>query len=94
MARFDLLRVVSSLAQRVTVWSVFCDKMTHRLVCYIDTTVEYSRLGWCGFDEPATLGLALFCDSDFASCTQTARSTTGVFLSIVGPHLLSAFRDQ
>ncbi|MDA8584203.1 Ty1/Copia family ribonuclease HI [bacterium] len=76
---------MSFLAQRITKWSTFCDRMLHRLICYIDTTADYSLWCRCGKDLPAALGLALFCDADFASCTQTARSTTGVHLAFVGP---------
>ena len=41
--------------------------------------------GWCGDQDSNKFKLALFCDADFAGCVQTARSTTGVYLVLVGP---------
>lgn len=40
MARFDLIRATQSLASRVTKWSVECDVALHRLVCYINSTMD------------------------------------------------------
>ena len=38
MARFDLLRLVSFLGQRITKWDELCDRVLHRLMCYINFT--------------------------------------------------------
>ena len=43
MARFDLLRAVQGLAARVTKWSSDYDKALHRLVCYINSILEFKQ---------------------------------------------------
>ena len=40
MARYDLLRAVQGLASRVTKWSSECDKSLHRLMCYVNSTLD------------------------------------------------------
>ena len=40
MARYDLLRAVQGLASRVTKWSNECDKSLHRLMCYVNSTLD------------------------------------------------------
>ena len=40
MTRFDLLRAVQGFAARVTKWSAECDKALHRLICYINSTLD------------------------------------------------------
>ena len=86
LCRYDLLRPVSFLAQRVTKWTHFCDKLLHKTMCWINSSLDLSLWGWCGDKDMGSFVLSLFCDSDFAGCSQTARSTTGVFLALVGPH--------
>ena len=50
MARFDLLRAVCHLACFVTKWSETCDRRLHRLMCYINSTLDFSMHGWVGDD--------------------------------------------
>ena len=40
VARYDLLRPVRALASRITRWTKLCDKKLHRLVSYINETVN------------------------------------------------------
>ena len=84
-ARFDLLRPVAYLARRVTKWSRACDRLLHRLICYIAATKEYQLTGYVG-DSANQLELKLYSDADFAGCKVTKRSTTGIFLCLVGPN--------
>ena len=37
-------------------------------------------------DNPADLELSLYSDADFASCKETSRSTSGIFLALTGPN--------
>ena len=86
MARVDLLRAVSFLAQRVTQWTEFCDRALHRLMCYIHHTArDVSMTGWCG-DGSKDIRISFFCDADFSGRQKTARSTSGLFLALVGPN--------
>ena len=52
MARYDLLRAVQGLASRITKWSSDCHKALHRLMCYINSTKDYSMKCFIG-DNPS-----------------------------------------
>ena len=84
MARFDLLRAIGFLATRITKWSPLCDKMLHRLMCYVNATINLKMGAWVG-DTIGELTLTLFTDADFAGDIVSRRSTTGVFLCLQGP---------
>ena len=83
-ARPDLLRAVSHLACYFTRWTHQCDRRLHQLICYIHSTYHYRMVGWIG-DELQDLFPHLFADADFAGCTDTQRSTNGLFLALRGP---------
>ena len=83
--RFDLLRPIAYLATRITKWSKACDKLLHRLVCYIAATKEYQLEGYVG-DAADKLKITVWSDADFAGCKVTKRSTSGVFIAITGPN--------
>ena len=84
-ARFDLLRAVSALATKVTKWTRLCDRQLHRLVCYINSSLDHMLVGYVG-DSPDKLEINLYADADFAGCQDTSKSTTGVFIAITGPN--------
>ena len=83
-ARPDLLRACTYLALYFTKWSPACDAKLHRLMCYINSTLDWRQVGWVG-DSLADLSLHLFADADFSGCNATSRSTSGVHLCIRGP---------
>ena len=56
-----------------------------KLVAYINSTLHYRQYGWIG-DDPALLQPHAYTDADFAGCTRTLRSTTGIQMQIEGPH--------
>ena len=85
IARFDLLNATRTLASNMTKWTRACDKQLHRLVCYIHSTLDYNLNGYIN-DAPEDLYLKLYCDADFAGCTKTSRSTSGVILCLCGPN--------
>ena len=95
MARFDLLRAVQGLAARVTKWSTDCDKALHRLICYINSTVDYKMHCFIG-DDVSDCRLWLFADADHAG-EYDSRSTSGCVLVLVGPNTyypLTAFSKK
>ena len=47
-ARFDLLKVVQSLAGRVSRWTELCDQRLHRMMCYIWSTKDVTMKGYVG----------------------------------------------
>ncbi len=83
MCRFDLLRATCALARHVSKWTPLQDRMLHRLMCYINCSLELKLHGWIG-DPPAELTLTLYADADFAGDNETMRSTSGVFLALTG----------
>ena len=85
MARYDLLRPCNFLASKVTKWDKVCDRKLHRMMCYIQSTLEIRMIGKVG-DYPGELFAALFSDADFAGCSETMRSTSGIFLKVSGPN--------
>ena len=95
MARFDLLRAVQGLAARVTKWSADCDKALHRLICYINSTLDYKQRAFIG-DRVDECRLWLFADADHAG-EYDNRSTSGCILVLVGPNTyfpLTAFSKK
>ncbi len=46
-------------------------------------TPSVKMVGWVG-DKISDLSLELYSDADFAGCPETKRSTSGVFLVLVG----------
>ena len=54
-------------------------------MCYIYSTLDYGMCGWVG-DEIKEVNLHLYCDADFAGCSVTNLSTSGVFMGLEGSH--------
>ena len=46
MGRYDLIRPVQALASRITKWNRLCDKKLHRIVSYINSTLDLHLYGW------------------------------------------------
>ena len=84
MARYDLLRATQSLASRVTKWSEGCDIGLHRLVSYINSTLDLTMQSFIG-DRFRDCQLWLFADADFAG-EHDSKSTTGSYMVLVGPN--------
>ena len=84
VCRFDLLRAVGVLAQRVTTWDAECDRRLHRLMSYVHTHAALQMTGWIG-DDLSSLRPELYTDADLAGCSQTQRSTSGVLHCVTGP---------
>ena len=84
VARFDLLRAVGHLACHLPRWDTDCDRRLHRLMSYVQSTLDHRMVGWTDghFDDTT---LHLYSDVVFAGCQKSSRSTSGVFLAIEGP---------
>ena len=83
MARHDLLRACNFLATKVTKWDKHCDKMLHRLVSYINSTLDQRLYAWVG-DTPEKIDVHLYADADFAGDTHSMKSTNGTFMELKG----------
>ena len=51
MGRYDLIQ---AFASRVTKWNRLCDKKPHRLVLYIQPTLDLRLYGWVGASPDMT----------------------------------------
>ena len=78
MVRWDLLKAVCYLARRVAKWTHACDRMLHRLMSYIQSTVSYTLSGTVG-DAISEWHLKLFADADLAGDKTDHKSTSGMF---------------
>ena len=85
MARWDLLRVICTVASRISKWDASCDRALHRLSCFVHSMVLVQLVGRVG-DGPEELNLAVYADANFAGCPGTNRSTSGVLLVLIGPN--------
>ena len=85
MYRYDLLHSVNSLARDITRWCRACDKKLHRLISYIHHTKHYVLEGVVG-DTLDNCALMLFTDADFAGNLRDSKSTTGLYMVMVGPN--------
>jgi hypothetical protein len=83
MCRYDLLHPIGRLAGMITRWDPHCDKMLHRLMCYVHGTYHVRKVGWVG-EGVESIGVHLYADADFAGCKRTGRSTSGAFLCMGG----------
>jgi len=87
IARWDLLRVVSLLATKISCWTAACDRWLYRLMCYIDHTKGITLSGYVGntIDE---LNIGLWSDADWAGdrSDDKWRSTNGAFAAMLGSH--------
>jgi len=84
VGRFDLLRPVCWLATKVTKWSKTCDIALHRLVSYINCSLDVASYGWVG-DKWEDLELLIFADANWAERPEFV-STSGCFLCLHGPN--------
>ena len=84
-ARPDILWSVNALAREVTKWNVACDKRLHRLIAYVHHTCKWTQQCWVG-DELKDCNLMMFTDASFAGDLRDSKSTTGMYMVIMGPH--------
>ena len=84
MGRYDLIRPAQALASRITKWNRLCDKKLHRIVSYINSTLDLHLYGWV-CDKPSDIEIVAYCDADLAGDRTDSKSTSGVLICLVGP---------
>ena len=90
LARFDLLRAIGVLATMLTKWDTFCDRKLHRIICYINQTLDLTMVSWMSNNAVTNkLCQNVFGDADFAGDTKSMRSTTGVYSCLTEGNLPS-----
>ena len=85
LVRYDLLRPICSIAGEASRWTVACDKRLERLVSYIHSTLDHSLESFVG-DPADKCHVLLYSDADFAGDMHRSKSTSGMYVAIVGPN--------
>ena len=93
MMRHDLVKAISLLASKVTKWSPICDRFLHRLVSYVNGTVDMRLYSWVG-DKFPEVHLRLSADADLASDVPSMRSTSGTYLCLSGRNTKGALNGR
>lgn len=93
LARFqrpEVLWTVNSLAREVTKWNKACDKRLLRLISYLHHNKHWTQMA-SEEAEAKDIKLALFTDASFAIDQKDSKSTSGIFLYLVGPRILRSY---
>ena len=84
VAKPEMCRCIGLMATQLTRWTPYEDKKLHRSMSYLNDRSDDVLTGFVA-DPPELLKLGLFADSDFAGDRSDFKSTSGVFLALVGP---------
>ena len=77
MCRYDMLHAMSMRGSRLSNWTKVQDRQLHRLMCYVNTTLDWAQYGWI-CDSANNVEIGLFVDADFAGDLASDKSTSGV----------------
>ena len=80
LSRPDLSFIVARLATKISRWSRADDKQLFRLMSYLCHTPSLQLVGRVG--KHGEVSVSAFTDADFGACPVSAKSTSGVFLTI------------
>ena len=80
LSRPDLSFIVARLATKISRWSRADDKQLFRLMSYLCHTPSLNLVGKVG--KQGEVSIAVYTDADFGACPVSAKSTSGVFLTI------------
>ena len=76
---------VTKLASGITKWSINHDKLLYRLVCYMQTTLEFGVL--CSVRGSwSDMSLHLYTDADLGGDVCSMKSYSGVYLAVECPN--------
>ncbi|CAE6921679.1 RE1 [Symbiodinium sp. CCMP2592] len=78
--RPDLSFIVARLATKISRWTRAGDKQLFRLMSYLCHTPSLNLVGRVG--KQGEVSVAVYTDADFGACPVSAKSTSGVFLTI------------
>ena len=83
-ARPDVAYAVSRLARRATRWTEPCERELTRLMSYLMSTASDRLTSQVAETDMSSIHIEVATDADLAGDKFSARSTTGVFASLVG----------
>ena len=69
----------------LTKWTPLEDDKLFRMISYVNSTKHDREVGFIG-DSIDKLFLGLYVDADFAGDKSDMKSTSGIFLVLLGPH--------
>jgi len=79
------LTTISFLARRITVWSKSHDKMLHRLMAYVNSTLHEKLRGILEYTDLDSLELWIWPDADLGGDLRTTKSTSGCWIELSTP---------
>ena len=82
--RFDLLWPVGDCARHTAKWSKAYDRRLEKLVGHIKGTLDHALEGFLG-NRADECHIVCYCDASFADELKSSKSTSGMFIAIVGP---------
>ena len=85
LVRFEFFWPIRNSAREFSKWTRACDKKLHRLMCCIHHTQDHSLESFVG-DDAQHCHAVLYSDADFAGDLLQAKSTSCLYLAIVGPN--------
>ena len=75
LARPDLVKPIGDLATHVQKWSVNDDKKLFRLICYLNSTVNYKLKGVVSDKLSELIKLRLYVDVDFCGSREDTKAS-------------------
>ena len=79
-ARHDLCFIIGRLASRVACWTRWEGKQLLRMMSYLHGSIDTCLAATvCHHDTPK---LCIFTDSDFSPCPRTAKSISGIYITV------------
>ena len=85
VCRHDLLFAVNALARTVSNWTLASDKKLLRLISYMHASKSMKSCAIMGDNRLRDLTLSVFVDAGGDGGITTTRSTTGLFIALIGP---------
>lgn len=82
---WDLPSTIKRLAHHTSEWSWVGDAKHHRCIVYVKTTEMIDMRSFAN-DQNHLCSVAVFSDADFASDATSNKSTTGGYISVMGPN--------
>ena len=83
--RFDLLWPIGDCARHTSKWPKAYDRRLDRLMGHLKGTLDYGLEGFVG-DSADKCSVLCYCDASSADELRSSKSTSGLFVAIVGPN--------
>jgi hypothetical protein len=86
MIRLDCIYTINHLSKFVSKWNKLCDKQMCHLFSYLQNSAKTKMVASVDTRDLKELRIEAYPDADLAGNFTTAKSTSGGFLAVTGPH--------